>query len=126
MEHRPAPTDADLAAFYNEVRVFLLPSRVEGLGLPALEAMACGAAVVVTDNGGSRQYAADGVNALVVPPGDAPAMQDAILLLIRDDELSTRIARAGAATASGFTWDRAIDALERTLVDVAGTTRSGQ
>src|SRR5262249_19811803 len=93
-------TDDELAAFYDRLTVFLLPSRAEGLGLPALEAMACGAAVVVTDNGGSGQYARDGENALVVPVGDDEAMAEAMLALLRDDGLRNRIAAAGSVTAA--------------------------
>jgi glycosyltransferase involved in cell wall biosynthesis len=112
---RPTPTDADLAAFYDELAVFLLPSHAEGLGLPALEAMACGAAVVVTDNGGSTQYARDGENALVVPVGDANAMRAAVTRLLTDESLRHRLSTAGTATAAEFTWPRTVDALEAVL-----------
>jgi glycosyltransferase involved in cell wall biosynthesis len=115
VDWRPSPTDAELAAFYDELAVFLLPSHAEGLGLPALEAMACGAAVVVTDNGGSSQYARDGENALVVPVGDADAMRAAITRLLTDDALRGRVAAAGVDTAAWFTWERAVDALEAAL-----------
>ena len=108
-------TDDQLAAFYDRLTVFLLPSRAEGLGLPALEAMACGAAVVVTDNGGSRQFAREGENALVVPVGDDEAMAEAVLRLLRDDELRNRLADAGSATAEAFAWDRCVQAFEAVL-----------
>jgi glycosyltransferase involved in cell wall biosynthesis len=117
MQPRASETDAELADFYRELAVFILPSKTEGLGLPALEAMACGAAVVVTDNGGSRQYARHGENCLVVPVDDAAAMGDAALSLLRDDALRSRIATAGATTAAMYTWERAADALERLLID---------
>jgi glycosyltransferase involved in cell wall biosynthesis len=118
MERLPAESDAALADFYRELAVFVLPSRFEGLGLPALEAMACGAAVVVTDNGGSRQYARNGENCLVVPVGDSDAMADAVLRLLRDDALRARIASAGTATALTYTWDRSTDELEHLLAEI--------
>jgi len=118
MQRRASETDAQLADFYRELAVFILPSRMEGLGLPALEAMACGAAVVVTDNGGSREYARDGENCFVVPVGDVEAMGAAVLRLLEDDELRRRVASAGTATALTFSWDRAAAALEEVLAEV--------
>ena len=62
------PSRVALREFYNKISVFLVPSHFEGWGLPACEAMACGAALVTTDNGGSRDYAIPDDTALVVPP----------------------------------------------------------
>jgi glycosyltransferase involved in cell wall biosynthesis len=112
---KPAPTDDDLAAFYNSLAIFVLPSRAEGLGLPALEAMACGAALVITDNGGSSQFARDGENAVVVPPGDASALEMAIETLLTDNDLRSAIAEAGRRSALAYAWDRAVDDFEAVL-----------
>jgi glycosyltransferase involved in cell wall biosynthesis len=120
LDHRATDSDAELGDFYRSLAVFVLPSRVEGLGLPALEAMACGTTVVVTDNGGSRDYARDGDNCLVVPTGDPEAMAGAVERLLDDDDLRARLAAAGVATAAGYTWERATDALERVLRNTAG------
>ncbi|TRM80172.1 hypothetical protein DJ524_08465, partial [Sulfolobus sp. D5] len=54
-----------LVELYNSASVFLFTSKLEGYGLPPLEAMACGTPVVMTDNVGSRAYAVNGYNALV-------------------------------------------------------------
>jgi glycosyltransferase involved in cell wall biosynthesis len=51
------PTDSELRRLYNSTRIFVVPSHYEGWGLPGSEAMACGAALVSTDNGGVRAYA---------------------------------------------------------------------
>ena len=60
---------------YNTSRVFLCTSWVEGFGLTNVEAMACGAALVTTDNGGSRDYALHGETALVAPCGDVGSVE---------------------------------------------------
>ncbi len=73
IEYARLPSVEDLRALYNSCAVFLQPSRSEGWGLPASEAMLCGCALVTVDNGGSREYATDGETALVAPPGDAAA-----------------------------------------------------
>jgi glycosyltransferase involved in cell wall biosynthesis len=92
-------TERELVDFYNSLSVFVLPSRYEGWGLPAAEAMACGAAVVCADNGGSRDFAIDGETALIVPPHQPQALADAICRLLDDDNLRKRLADAGKARA---------------------------
>jgi glycosyltransferase involved in cell wall biosynthesis len=100
-----------LCAFYNECAVFLLPSRYEGWGLPAAEAMACGTPVVTTANGGTEDFAIDGDTALVVAPEDPAAMAEAVCRLLRDPQLRSRIASAGRRRISQMSWDAATDAL---------------
>ena len=114
-----APNDEAMCAFYNQVAVFVLPSEYEGWGLPAAEAMACGAAVVTTRSGGVEDFAVDGKNALLVPPRDPDALCRALASLLDDHELRLRIAHGGLATAQQMSWDRAVDALE-TLLRSAG------
>lgn len=97
-----SPDDLRLGDLYRGCDVFVFPSRAEGFGLPPLEAMACGAPVVVADSRGVREYAVDGVNALVVPPGDVSALAEAVHRLARDGELAARLSRAGPETAARF------------------------
>lgn len=61
--YRPGPDQ--LRRFYSEVDIFLCPSWYEGLGMPAMEAMACKCALVTTDTGGCRDYALQDKTALV-------------------------------------------------------------
>jgi glycosyltransferase involved in cell wall biosynthesis len=73
--------------------------------------MACGTPVVTTANGGTEDFAIDGETALVVAPGDATAMAEAICRLLGDPKLRDRIASAGRRRASQMSWDAATDAL---------------
>jgi glycosyltransferase involved in cell wall biosynthesis len=107
-----------MADFYNQCSIFLVSSSGEGFGLPALEAMACGAAVVSTDNGGVSDYAHPGENILLAPVGDSGAMADQLELLLTDDGLRQRLICAGFATAESFSWDRATDAIEGVLANL--------
>lgn len=109
------PSNQEVADLYNSVAVFVVPSIAEGFGLPALEAMACGAAVCSTDTGGVNDYATHGVNALVSPPQVPEALARNIIRLIQDDELRHRLAHAGRAQAANFTWSRAAERLEAIL-----------
>jgi glycosyltransferase involved in cell wall biosynthesis len=112
-----APDHATLAdRIYDQTRVFVQPSFHEGFGYTAVEAMACGCALVTTDNGGSRDYARPGETARVVAPGDAAGLADAVELLLRDGEQRRRLADAGARLVRDrFDWDHTAARLEHHL-----------
>jgi glycosyltransferase involved in cell wall biosynthesis len=75
---------------------FVLPSFEEGLPMALLEAMAAGRAVVATPVGGIPEVATDGVNALLVPPGDEIALAGALQRLLADEPLRDALGRAAA------------------------------
>lgn len=100
---------------YNASRVFLCTSWVEGFGLTNVEAMACGAALVTTDNGGSRDYALHGETARVAPCGDIDALSEQVLTLLDDDGHRIGIATAGCEFVRRFDWDRTGELLEAFL-----------
>lgn len=100
------PSQKALREFYNAQAVFMLPSHFEGWGLTGVEALACGAALVVTDNGGSRDYAFDRKTALVVMPKDPNALANAVSELFENDLLRFKIAREGNAYVQRFAWER--------------------
>jgi glycosyltransferase involved in cell wall biosynthesis len=100
------PPDEELAAMYSSADCYVLPSLLEGLPVPPLEAMACAGAVVVTDCKGTRDYAIDGENCLVVPPGDPDAMAKAVIRILTDSTLNERLRRNGPPTAAPWTYER--------------------
>ena len=105
-----------LAWLYSRCAIYLCPSWDEGLGMPPMEAMACGAALCTYDNGGSRDYAIDGRTALVVPRRDAEGLARALARLVEDGALRERIARGGQAFVTRqFDWERATARLEALL-----------
>ncbi len=71
--------------------VLALPSRYEGLGCVYLEAMACGRPAIGCLGQGIDEIIEDGSNGLLVPPGNAAALADALKALLRDPELRRRI-----------------------------------
>lgn len=113
-------TDDQLVAFYNDCAIFVLPSHYEGWGLPAAEAMACGAALVTTDSGGPSDFVEPGRNALVVPPQDSSTLAAAIMRLITDGKLRLAIAAAGAASTSDMTWELNAQRTEAVLEALVG------
>lgn len=115
--YEPDPERSVLAqGIYNAAKVFLQPSHWEGFGFTAVEAMACGAALVTTDNGGSRDYAVPGVTALVAPPGDTRGLAAAVEHLLADDAGRQRVAAAGAEYVRRFDWSRSGELLEGHLL----------
>ncbi len=107
----PAP-EVLVETIYNRSQVYLQPSDYEGFGFTAVEAMACGAALVTTDNGGSADYAVHEETALVAPPRDAAGLARHAVALLRDDERRLRIATAGTRAIRRFDWDLGAELLE--------------
>jgi glycosyltransferase involved in cell wall biosynthesis len=105
-----------LAWLYGRCPIYLCPSWDEGLGMPPMEAMACGAALVTYDNGGCRDYARDGETALVAPRRDVAALGQALATMVSEPALRARLARAGQTFVTReFDWDRATARLEAML-----------
>jgi glycosyltransferase involved in cell wall biosynthesis len=89
--------------------VFAMSSVTEGLGTSLLDAMACRRAIVATSAGGIPELVEDGVNGLVVPPRDAPALARAIVRALEDNALRQRMADAGfARVCERFTVERMV------------------
>jgi glycosyltransferase involved in cell wall biosynthesis len=90
-----------LAALYRRARLVLLPSAAEGFGLPALEALACGACVVASDLPSLREVG--GAAAVYVPVGNVAAWSDRVLaLLANPDQAPTPATRR--QQAAKFSW----------------------
>ena len=86
---------AELAELYRRAAAFVLPSRYEGFGMPALEAMASGTPVVLSDDEALREVAADA--------GIYGDLADGVRTALADRE---RYARAGIERAALFTWEQ--------------------
>lgn len=94
----------DLVAHYARATVAVVPSLYEGFGLPAGEAMACGVPVVATQAGALPEIVGDA--GLLVPPGDAPALAQAVDALLRDPERRSALgAAARRRIVDTFSWD---------------------
>ena len=91
-----------LAALYSEADIYLDGSVFQGFGRPALEAMACHTACVVTNVGGVNEYAKHGENCLTVPPRAPDMFAMALLTLLDDDGLRAKLAAGGMSTARDY------------------------
>jgi glycosyltransferase involved in cell wall biosynthesis len=114
--------DRLLRTLYQRCSAFVFPSHYEGLGLPALEAMHCGAPVIVGEN--SSQPEVVGNAGVLVDSHDPAEIAARLAEVLTDRELAEELGRRGVQRAASFSWDqsadRAIQALERA---VAGPSR---
>jgi glycosyltransferase involved in cell wall biosynthesis len=112
-EFHANPPQPTLPALYSGCDIYLCPSWDEGLGMPSMEAMACGAALVTYDNGGSRDYARDGHTALVARRRDVGDLAAKLEQVVSDDRLRAKLAAAGRAhVTAAYDWDRAVTRME--------------
>jgi glycosyltransferase involved in cell wall biosynthesis len=115
VEYVRQPSQERLVDLYNSCQVFLNPSWMEGWGLTAAEAMACGCALVSTANGGINEFAANGQSALLAPVKAPGELAGRLLHVLRNEELRRRLARKGSEQIQQFTWDRAVSSMEKLL-----------
>jgi len=104
----------DLEPLYHSFDLSVLPSRNEGMGRAAVEAMACGRPVVATAVGGVPSVVKDGVTGLLVPPEDPQALARAILQLLEDETARRRMGEAGPKwVRERFSCQAMLDGIER-------------
>ena len=116
---------SDVPALHKGFDLFVMSSTTEGLGTSALDAMACGRAVVATRAGGLAEVVVDGETGLLVPVGDAGALADAIVRLLRDPAFRARCGRAGLARArTTFDAGRMVAETLAVYRDLAGPGRA--
>jgi alpha-1,3-rhamnosyl/mannosyltransferase len=113
--------ETDLPALYGGAAAFAFPSRHEGFGLPVLEAMACGTAVVAGDATSLPEVAGDA--ALLVDPLDVTAWSTALERVLGEPQLAADLRARGRARAARFTWQATaratLDAYRELLGDPA-------
>ena len=101
----------DVPAILAGADLFVLPSTTEPFGMAAVEAMAAGATVIVTQTGGLAEIVTDNVNGLLVPTASPRALAAAALRLCRDPQLRTRLAGEARRRAEDFSEQRALQSL---------------
>ncbi len=109
----------EVSRFHSVAHHSIMPSRTEGFGLAALEAMGCGLPMIVTDIEGPTSYSVGEI----VPPEDAEALAKAIVTMLRrspDDHEALR--KRALAAARGYSWETIAEA--RLEIFEAGRRRS--
>lgn len=98
-----------LIAAYKKAHVFVLPSLAEGQPLTLLEAWAAKLPVVVTAVGDNPLMVVDGVNGLLVEPGNIKQIADALVKILKNKELAKTMGMAGYRLVKhDYSWDRVV------------------
>ena len=113
--------DADLVHFYGACDLFVFPSFYEGFGLPILEAMACGRAVACSNLTAMPEVA--NAAGILFDPASKSEIARAMLDVLLDAELRTRLERLGLHRAAGFSWEKSAAQTLQVYQDVAGQHR---
>jgi glycosyltransferase involved in cell wall biosynthesis len=93
---------ADINDFYQRCDAFVLPSVDDGFGMALFEAMANEVACIATTHCGSSELLTSGRDGIVIPPGNADLLAEALLSLYQQEDLRRTLARAGRATAAAL------------------------
>jgi glycosyltransferase involved in cell wall biosynthesis len=110
--------DAALAGIYGSCDAWLFGTRIEGFGLPILEAMACRTPVIGTPAGAAPELLAKG-GGILVGMEDVPGMANAIVNIARMPESDWKaLSDKAHATACGYTWNDATDRFEAAITQV--------
>jgi glycosyltransferase involved in cell wall biosynthesis len=110
----------ELGAYYERAAVVVVPSRREGYGMVAREAMAYGRPVVATAVGGLVDAVEDGVTGILVPPRNAIALRAGVTMLLSESDLRRTMGAAGRERAGTFARTRYAVSMRSAFVDAKG------
>ena len=97
-------TEEDLVTLYNYSKVFLYPSLYEGFGLPPLEAMSCGTAVITSNITSIPEIVEDA--GMLIDPCDDEQLKSALLLMLSDEKIRSDYIERGFNQVKKFSWRR--------------------
>ena len=98
---------ADVPDFYRGAKLFVMPSRFEGFGLPVLEAMACGTPVITSTEASLPEVS--GPHAPKVDPDDVGELSRMMEGILTDGKRAQELADAGLAWVKGFSWEKTLE-----------------
>ena len=120
-EYHFRPSQNVIPHLYRQTDCWLLPSTLEGFGMPGLEAAACGSPIVTTKCGGPEDYVKHGYNGYLVDVDDVESMADYIYKVVTMEPKSWMLmSRNSADYVKRFDWDISAGILERALLNLVG------
>ncbi|MDW8396230.1 MAG: glycosyltransferase [Anaerolineae bacterium] len=114
-----------LAFYYAAAEMVIMPSHYESFGMVALEAMACGTPVVVSDVGGLSVLVQHNKTGLRVRANDPAALAQAIERLLDDEALRRRLGQRAVCYAEAYAWSNVVDRLLNVYAEIARPIPAG-
>lgn len=112
------PPQKEIGNALRKSDIYICASKYESFGLPILEAMKCGLAIITTDTGGNRDFVKDNENALITT-GTVDDIKNKIKILISDIKLREKLSKNSQITSESYTWKNVIDKLEDYYREIA-------
>ncbi|MDJ0729722.1 MAG: glycosyltransferase family 4 protein [Crocosphaera sp.] len=124
-EYTYKPHQEAIKGIYASCDAWLFPSRLEGFGLPILEAMACRTPVIGTPAGAAPELISQG-GGILIKPEDPEDMARAIIEIVNmSNDQWKKMSDAAYQTATSYTWDDATDLFEKALYTAIERTKNG-
>jgi D-inositol-3-phosphate glycosyltransferase len=98
-----------LPSYYSAADMVVVPSHYESFGMVALEAMACGTPVIASKVGGLSFTVQDGITGFHVPERDPEALAEKISLLLKDQDLRSRLSIQATQWVRRYSWSKVAD-----------------
>ncbi len=112
-----------LGEIYSKAIVYVSQSYGDSFGLPPLEAMACGTAVILTDTDGAKEYAVNNKNSIIVPIKSVTATTDAIFELLTNETKRKSFEKEGIITAKKYQWEPAFKRFNEEVTSINGKNK---
>ncbi|CAI3377624.1 glycosyltransferase family 4 protein [Enterococcus cecorum] len=116
IEYRQKVNSDELRKIYNQSKIFLCTSLIEGYGLTGLESMLCGCALVSTRTKGVEEYAISEMNSILVDVGDVEQLINAVERLLHDDCLRMHLANNAVTSSNRYSWEQAVKKFEKYII----------
>jgi glycosyltransferase involved in cell wall biosynthesis len=120
--HTPNIPQSQLPELFRSAEVLVFPTLVEGMGMVALEAMACGVPVIATPCG-PDEVVRDGIDGFIVPPCDSDAIVDRLERLYGDEGLRRQMGSEARVQAERWSWTRYATSAADVVLGDRGATR---
>ncbi|GEN53834.1 glycosyltransferase family 4 protein [Halobacillus faecis] len=114
-----SPSQETIGNLYRGAALYVCGSYYESFSLPPLEAMACGCAVVTTDNRGTLEYAVHKKNAVICKMKDVEDMAEKMEEVLSNQQLKEELIANGVQTASEYLWDRIVQGIHAFYKQIA-------
>ena len=113
------PPQKEIGEILRKSDIYVCNSEYESFGLPTLEAMTCGAAVITTDTGGMRDFVKENENGLIVKKHNIEDLIQKIEMLINDKKLRRQLSQNGIETAKTMNWEESVNQLIEYYQEIA-------